>query len=366
MVAEKILELIATGKEKNGTIRIMRSQILTSELVEAYDRFLLDRACSLFYHSSKYKDFLKSLMGCKEEYILAMEGTKIHGVLPLMYAQVEGGRIYNSLPYYGSNGGIIADSEEAYRELACAYNTIARRQTTITATLIGNPLLPQGASGITHNYLDLRIGQWTALSPADANPEALMARINSSARRNVNKAMSQGFSVEIDCTQVDPLRQMHQDNMRAIGGRPKNDAFFASLARHFVQGQDYEIYVAKKDGVVIAALLLFYFNLTVEYFTPAVDLAYRTLQPLSLILITAMADAARRGFRWWNWGGTWGNQMGVYRFKRKWASLEQKYLYYTQLNDPSMLQWPRDRILSTFPNFFIVPFSALQSEEREP
>ena len=41
---------------------------------------------------------------------------------------------------------------------------------------------------------------------------------------------------------------------------------------------------------------LFYFNQTVEYFTPAIDSKYRSLQPLPLILITAMTDASIRKY----------------------------------------------------------------------
>jgi lipid II:glycine glycyltransferase (peptidoglycan interpeptide bridge formation enzyme) len=240
---------------------------------------------------------------------------------------------------------------------------MACRPTTIASTLIENPFLEQGESGIVHCYADSRIGQWTSLSAGDADPETLLARIDSSARRNVKKAEAEGIFVEIDCGQMDRLRQMHQDNMRAIGGLPKEDSFFTGVARHFQPGQDYEIYVAKRDGQIIAGLLVFYFNRAVEYFVPAVDHAYRSLQPSSLILITALAEAARRGFKRWNWGGTWETQIGLHRFKRKWAALERRYCYYTQLNDDSILSWSRPRILKTFPGFFVLPFFALKMEE---
>ena len=115
----------------------------------------------------------------------------------------------------------------------------------------------------------------------------------------------------------------------------------------------------------MAGLLLLYFNKTVEYITPAIDADYRSLQPLSLILVEAMTDASRRGFIWWNWGGTWNTQMGLYRFKKKWGALERGYDYYTQLNDLSILEWSREKILEAFPNFYIIPFSALKTEKHE-
>jgi len=39
----------------------MKIEILQPEFAEAYNQFLLNHRCSLFYYSSKYKDFLKTL-----------------------------------------------------------------------------------------------------------------------------------------------------------------------------------------------------------------------------------------------------------------------------------------------------------------
>jgi hypothetical protein len=354
----------------------MNIELLQSECAEEYDQFLLGHYYSLFYYSSKYKDFLKLLLGCEEEYLLAREGANIRGILPLMYTQENEGRVYNSLPYYGSNGGIIADEAKAYCELVAAYNTITRSEMTLSVSTMGNPFAKQveakwkfqpirNSSEIRYNYIDYRIGQFTNISIRDTHWNEILLRIDSSARRNVKKALREGVTVEIDHTQMERLRQMHQENLCRSGGLPKSDKFFALVPRHFVSGQDFDLYVAKKDGLVIAGLLIFYFNQTVEYFTPAIDNEYRSVQPLSLILITAMAEASRRGFAWWNWGATGAHQTGVYRFKRKWGAMEKKYYYYTQLNDSSLLDWSLAKIFCKFPNFFVVPFSALNEGDTK-
>ena len=128
----------------------IKVETLGPELEEAYDQYVSRNEQSLLYHGVKYKYFLKALLGCDEEYLLAVEGGTIRGVLPLMYTSGSGGYVYNSLPYYGSNGGILADHPAAHRVLAGAYNEIARRDTTISATLITNPLAPIPARGIAH------------------------------------------------------------------------------------------------------------------------------------------------------------------------------------------------------------------------
>jgi CelD/BcsL family acetyltransferase involved in cellulose biosynthesis len=341
----------------------IRVEQLRPESADAYDRFLLGRPETLLYHSSKYKEFLKALLGCGEEYLLALDGGEICGALPLLFAEREGRRVYNSLPYYGSNGGIIAEDPRARRELLVAYGEIARRGTTLSSTVVENPFAARAAEAPPHNLTDQRIAQFTGIAFSSGHREEIISRIDPSARRNVSKAAREGVTVEVDHAQLGRLREMHRENILAVGGLPKSDEFFRLVPEHFTPGRDFDLYVARKDGTVVAGLLLFYFNRTVEYFTPAVAAEFRTYQPLSLILAEAMADASRRGFRVWNWGGTWVGQTGVYRFKRKWSAAERGYEYHTQLNDAALLRWPRGKILEAFPNFYVAPFSALRTEE---
>ncbi|HKP37810.1 MAG TPA: peptidoglycan bridge formation glycyltransferase FemA/FemB family protein [Pyrinomonadaceae bacterium] len=335
---------------------------LRPELTEAFDRYLLKRPDSLFYYCSKYKNFLRDLLDCDEHYLVAVEGAEIRGILPLMFMEREGRHVYNSLPFYGSNGGVIADDHEISHKLVEAYNRIARDEATLSSTVVSNPLGSSESNGIEHNLTDYRIGQFTDISFQSEHRDEILKRIDASARRNFNKAIREGVTVEVDPNAMDRLRQMHQANIEAIGGIPKVDKFFQLIPRHFTAGQDFDLYVAKKDGVVISGLLLFYFNQTVEYITPAIDAEFRGLQPLAPILIEALTNASRRGFKWWNWGGTWATQSGVYRFKKKWGAAERNYRYYTQLNDLTILEWPQEKFLRSFPNFYVAPFAALKPE----
>jgi hypothetical protein len=350
-------------QEQALTSTVLRTEILTPAASEPYDEFIRSHPASLFYHSWRYKEFLKALIGCEEEYLIARDGDTIRGALPLMRTAGER-RIYNSLPFFGTSAGILATDEAAFADLADAYNAIATRPTTVAATIVGSQFGPRrDAELLTHNHRDARIAQLTPLPSAGTDVEsALLALFDPSARRNIGKARAQGVSVDVDPTQLPRLREMHRAGMAAIGGTPKPDRFFDLVPEHFASPEDFVLYVARRDGAVIAALLLFHLSQTVEYYMPAVDLPFRSLQPLPLLVATAMADAVRRGMRWWNWGGTWPAQTGVYRFKRKWGAVERPYAYYTQLNDDTLRAWPRERVLANWPYFFVLPFSLLSDQ----
>ena len=64
---------MALLKEGEG-LGNLRIQKLSTELAQDYDEYLLDKDYSLFYYSTKYKDFIRRHLSCEENYLLAMEG----------------------------------------------------------------------------------------------------------------------------------------------------------------------------------------------------------------------------------------------------------------------------------------------------
>jgi GNAT acetyltransferase-like protein len=324
---------------------------------DAYASFLATRSDGLLYHSLPYRDLLVAHLGAEPEYLLALEAGELRGALPLMWAGDAGARIANSLPYYGSHGSVLADDDAVRDALLAAWNERATDAATAAATLVANPFSARAIPAPAHDLTDVRINQATAL-PDDE--EAILDLVDPSTRRNVRKALRVGVEAGVRAGALRELCRIHQANMEDIGGLPKSWGFFAAVADHFRAGEQFDVYVAELGGEVVAALLVFWHNVTAEYFTPAVDHAHRSEQPLAAILVRALGDAVRRGMRWWNWGGTWESQEGVFRFKRKWGARAVRYPYYTQVNDRSLLHESPQRLRERFGHFYVAPFSALE------
>jgi hypothetical protein len=331
----------------------------------AYDAFLAARPDGLLYHSLPYRDLLVDHLGAEPEYLLALEAGEVRGALPLMWAHDRGARIANSLPYYGSNGSILAGDDAVRDALLAAWNERATDAGTAAATLVTNPFSAAVIPEPAHSLTDVRINQATELPElAGSEPgvaeDAILELVDASTRRNVRKALRLGVEAQPHAAALRELCDIHQANMADIGGLPKSWEFFASVAERFRAGEQYDVYAASLDGEVVAALLVFWHNVTAEYFTPAVAHEHRSDQPLAAILQRAMADATRRGMRWWNWGGTWESQEGVFRFKRKWGARDVRYPYFTQVNDRSLLEESPARLRERFGHFYVAPFSALE------
>jgi len=328
---------------------------LTPDHHADYSAYLLSNPNSLIYYSLKYKAFLEDLLGCTSAYWLAREDGRITGVLPTMRYAGRYGDVLNSLPYYGSNGGILASTSAAEAALVRTYDEFSRSPGVAAATWVSNPFALT-ANAPAHDLIDERIAQFT---PLVDDAERLLQQIDGSARRNVNKARSEGVSVRVDNRAFEFLEQSHHEGMAVIGGLAKTPEFFRKLPRHFCADKDYRVYVAERAGRPCAALLLLYFNRTIEYYVPTTIEAERNSQPMALILYQAMLDGAAAGYTRWNWGATWPNQIGVWRFKHKWGAIDSQYKYYVKLNRPDLLQRTRSELLNSYPGFYVVPFSAL-------
>ncbi len=339
---------------------LMKIVTLDEPLFERYERFLHEFSHSLFYHSVKYKRFLEEFLGAQSLYALALDdGGEIQGALPLVAKGGKYGRVINSLAYFGSNGGIFSKAEQAFEALKAHYEDLSAR--AACSVYIQNPLDSALQDLARFDYTDKRIGQFTPL----AKPDEILAGLDASARRNIKKAQNAGVRVAVDNSASDFLYQTHQQNISKLGGQTKTREFFARLPEFFTPTADYEIFTADLNGEPVAALLVFYYNKTVEYFTPAVVEEFRSLQALPLVIFTAMQKAASAGYEWWNWGGTWLGQDGVYRFKKKFAASQREYKYFISLANKDVLHATKDELLKEYSGFYVLPFGELKGDKND-
>jgi len=333
---------------------------LTSSHYHEYEKFLLKFNDSLLYSSINYKLLLEDYLNCESEYLLAMKEGKILGALPLMIKNGQHGKVINSLPFYGSNGGVITANSDAQIALLGAYKELASNSDNLCSCYINSPFKGK-IEGFSYDYLDSRIGQITPLCEDDSEGIKLMESFHYKTRNMVRKSQKQELSLKIENSSFDFLYQVHKENMDAIGGKAKKLEFFKLIPKYFNAETDYNILLAYKNNKPIAALLLFMHNQTVEYFTPVIKQEFRNIQPMSFLIFEGMKKFQNRGYKYWNWGGTWESQEGVYRFKSRWNAIDYKYDYYISVSNKDILELSSDTLLKEYEGFYTVPFSILKN-----
>ncbi|WP_146027126.1 GNAT family N-acetyltransferase [Bowmanella denitrificans] len=320
---------------------------------------------SLIYTSSRYVGLITQHLHADACLLVASKGESITGILPFVIKGGTLGKVYNSMPFYGSNGGVLQRTPcaESKRALIQHFYTQAQSNNAASATIITNPLLEDNDDyerWSDYDFKDERIGQFTAF-PDNVDEADLINLFESPRRRNIRKAIKS--QVQVYATQKPEdmafLYQTHKHNMDAIGGVAKHESFF-QLVPELMNDQEWSMYIATIENKPVAGLLLLYYNATVEYFTPVIVEEYRNTQALALVIYEAMKQARVKGFKRWNWGGTWLTQDGVYSFKKKWGTQDLPYYYYTRLFNPETLKQQRQQLLSEYEGFFVLPFSQLE------
>jgi len=357
----------------------MKIGLLTEDRDEEYGRLLLKDERSLFNSSLKFRELLRRVTGALDYYLITLEDNKVVGALPtFLRLNAKYGNVLNSLPWYGSNPGIVVDPSYPDRQqvkinLLNTFHELAQEKKAATSTIITRPFEVDQELYRNHtryNFLDSRIGMTTPLPEFSGSIDSdLMSIIHSKTRNLIRKAQKTGINLSHDDSSesLHFLADAHRQNMEAVGAPPKGWELFDAISRIFTYDKDYRVYVAGLDGVKISALLVTYFSKTVEYLVPAVLVDYRSYQPLNLLIFNAMKDAAQRGFRYWNWGGTTlPSQEGVYHFKKRWGSDECTYYYYVRTYGTidRLLALSKETLLSEYPYFYVLPFSELTRSKQ--
>ena len=344
-------------------------QRLDAAREEAYERFVSAQPASLLYASLAFRNFLRRVTREDDRYLLAVERGEVVGVLPGFLQRDRGrGAVLNSLPFFGSIGGVVADPARADVAVALldAFDRMADEARCISRTVITSPLAVDVSvhDRRPHTFRDARTCQITPLPEDGADlGDRLLSAFDDPRPRNIRKAIKSGVTVveRWDDEAIRFVAGVHADNIGALGGISKPLDVFLAVPDCFSRDQ-YSVFVASRDGREVAALLAFFYNGTVEYFTPAVLHDERPNQPLSLIIFEAMQRASRSGFRRWNWGGTWASQTTLYDFKKKWGACDHRYFYFTTA-DEAVLDRTREDILAAHPYFYVCPFDALRSTQ---
>ena len=341
----------------------MEIKLLEPKKVPYYNQFLISNSNSLIYSEKGFIELLSDHLNASSACFCAFNNDKLVGILPFIYKNGPLGKVFNSLPFYGSNGGVVQHEEnkEIKKFLIRNFYEYAYVNKGLSATLISNPLEKDSIfyhKNTNFTHLDERISLITHL-PISEKSDTLISMFENPRPRNIRKAIKSKVIVKKENElALEFLYKTHKINMEAIGGIPKKESFFQSIDK-YIDKNNWSIFVSMIDQKPIAAVLLFYFNNTVEYFTPVILEEYRKTQALSLAIYEGMLDAITMGYKNWNWGGTWLTQGGVYDFKKKWGTSEYRYYYYTKLFNEEIYNYDKNFLLSNYQYFYTIPFDKI-------
>jgi len=284
------------------------------------------------------------------------------------------GIVINSLPWYGSLGGINSETPIVASDRIELLQQVESKVFQESATFMALNVVPTEMPYIDSYRSILRPGievrrrtQVTELPNSlkgDAQTQ-LLNLLHPKTRNAIRKGLFQEFDIRVsyaeDLKVVNDLYLLHAENMAVMGSPPKPLSHFISLKQHAPEGA-LRIIAAYCEGEMIAALLTVTVGSTLEYLTPVIDQRFRSTQILSALIWFEMLDAIKRNVRWWNWGGTGWTQDSLYRFKSRFGGVPIEYLTLVNYSESGLkrLNQLGNFVPRSLEYFYVFPFENLQ------
>jgi hypothetical protein len=319
-----------------------------------------------FFRSPAHLQMIAELTCSELVFVVASQTGKAVAALPAAGLAGAYGTVINSLPYYGTYSGMVgSDDADVCKMLQAGLMNHARAIGASAVTVVDDWRAKCFAGTSDATFITDRTNQFIDLSSFRGHEP--MEFYHQKTRNLVRKAEKLGVSVHRsnNSADIDGLAAAHGENMAGVNGIAKPERFFELLRSTDNALGLHRLYVASLEGRHCGYLLNFYCGDTVEYYMPAVYVADRIAQPLSLLIHYALKEAVADGFAYWNFGGTWPTQDSLRHFKIRWGSQETKYSYFTYILDLRILKQSASDLLAAYPYFFIAPFERLgQADAR--
>lgn len=343
----------------------MISEIISSIDYNEYD-FLTNKTnfCT-FFHSKNHIHFLESILEIKSKFITVREKNELVGVLPYFEKKEKYGIVINSLPFFGSYGGIISNKLEIQKMIIKELNSINKENDILSSVIIDNPFNVKNKiydKELIFHTSDKRKVQCTILK--NRTNDDLWTSFEKRVRWSVKKSQKNNIKILIKNTDefhTKNFYQLHVNSMKTKGAKPKPQNLFSTIFKNFKSGTDYDIYVAFKENQPIAYLLIFYYNNFAEYYLPTYDPKFLSLQSTSHLIWYSMKKSMEKGIEFYNFGGTWKNQKDLYRFKRGWNARDFEYNYFIFRDIERIKEIGIENILKKYEYFYICPFDELEN-----
>ena len=318
-MSEEVLEQVVVNLQFAAQTIEVR---LASDIDEAsWDKYVLGHAQSTVYHRFAWSRIIESIHGHKAYFLIAAQGTRIVGVLPLARQKtVLFGDTLVSLPFC-PYGGPIADTPEAERQLVAFALSVVKEIGTGHLEL---RRLYQGATSNSEVQIvatqDLYVTFRKALQ---AEHDLNMNAIPRKQRAMVRKGIKNNLVASIE--DVSSFFPLYSDNIHRHGtpGSPKQ--FFESIAREF--GKDCEVLIVRSaDGLALSGVLSLFFKEEVLPFYAGDIFQARDFAANDFKYWEVMRRAVDRGARLFDYGRS-KKGTGPFNFKTYWG-FEAHQMFY--------------------------------------
>jgi len=311
-----------TGFRKRQSIRENPLDVrnLKENEHKLWDRFVMQHPGTSFFFLSGVKSLIAERYGYRPRYLVAWNGSRIEGILPLFDIRQFGfGRRLISIPH-SVYGGICANSEDAAAALQDHAINLADE--------------------LHVRYLELRqqeqrSGPWMTRSMyctfhlhLQAGEEQIWKNMRKSLRRSIIKAQKNGLSVDFDSRDIRAFYHFYRQDQKRFGTPVQEYGWYHDLFCRFPENHLIARVLFQKQ--VIAQFLVRRFKGRISETVGNDVQSLRHLNPNSFLEWELIRYACANRFSIYDFGRSI-RYSGTYHFKQGWGGEEVglHYLYFS-------------------------------------
>ena len=293
-----------------------------------WDTIVATSPAATFYHTRSWHDIVVSAY--KEYEIATREFVFDDGaiaVLPCLASTKKGrtllGKLRLKSSVFGGYGGIVASGNLPAAQQLEIYQYFARQRASIS--LYTNPFFTTTAQ-LPDSFSCRQ--DFTQALELTGDEAVLRKKLNRGAKSNLNQAKKHGITVRLAKTEHDihAYYALYKDTLRRWGDAALfiyTESLFFTLFSHI--GDSIKIWLAEKEGVIVAGAIIFYYNRIVSYWHGASHEDYFQCYPNNMLHMEIILNAAAAGFHYYDFGPS-GGQEGVVRFKKSFGAQELPFV----------------------------------------
>jgi serine/alanine adding enzyme len=288
-----------------------------------WQNYVASSAHASFYHRLEWRDVIQTAFGHKSCYLIAREGERVRGVLPLIEMRSAlFGHFLVSMPFL-NYGGILCDDVATERALIRAAVRAAEER---GASHIELRQVKQVEELPGDGWI-LRSHKAALIMPLQCDPVPHWDALSSRLRGKVRKAEKNGGEFTIGGSElIEPFYFLYALNMRDLGTPVYAREFFQSVMRQ--TGQHPRILLVRRNGQPAAAALALFDGRRIELPWICQNYAESGYNVNEFLYWKAIEWACSEGATELDLGRS-SLRAGTYKFKLQWnPEVRPLYWYY--------------------------------------
>lgn len=290
----------------------MDVRVLSPDQFDAYDAFVAASAPATIYHSRAWAGFLGEAFGAVPHTLLAWDGDRLAGILPLMLKRHPlSGRRLVSLPYSHRVAplGELAATDALWRSAA------GRADALGCALELRGTVPEMWSGGQTFPFINTEV-------PLPGNQDALWRQIGKNTRYQIKQAERNNEMViheAVSPADFDAADYVIAANRQSLGSATYRRGFFLKLHHHLSGCIRVMLCLVENRPVAMFVCSLFGTSAIYHYGASLPDASLRRLRPNNLLLWNGLCKAQAAGAHRFDLGTSLPSQEGLIHFKESWG-----------------------------------------------